>query len=60
MKDFMIRKGQAWDACNRLQPIWQSNIPRSTKLAFFRACVESTLIWVKDMDNDEEGPAGLA
>ena len=22
----MTRKGQAWDACNRLQPIWQSNL----------------------------------
>lgn len=45
MRDFMIRKGQAWDACNRLHPIWQSNIPRSTKLAFFRACVESILLY---------------
>ena len=35
----------AWDACNRLPPIWQSNIPRSTKLAFFRACVESILLY---------------
>ena len=44
MKDFMIRKGQAWDACNRLQLIWKSNIPRSKKLAIFRACVESILL----------------
>ena len=41
----MTRKGQAWNACNRLHHIWQSNIPRATKLSFFRACVESILLY---------------
>ena len=43
-KDFISCKGQAWSACNRLQHIWQSNISRSTKLAFFRAYVENILL----------------
>ena len=45
MKDFMIHTGQAWAACNRPQPIWQSNTLRSTKLASFRACVESIRLY---------------
>lgn len=44
-KDFMSRKGQAWNACNKLHYIWQSGISKSTKLAFFRACVESILLY---------------
>ena len=26
-RDFKIRKALAWDACNKLDSIWQSNIP---------------------------------
>lgn len=44
-KDFQSRKGQAWNACNKLHVIWQSGISRSTKLSFFRACVESILLY---------------
>ena len=44
-KDFSTRKGQAWSACNKLHNIWQSSIAKSTKLAFFRACVESILLY---------------
>ena len=44
-KDFNSRKGQAWDACNKLHNIWQSSISDETKLAFFRACVESILLY---------------
>ena len=44
-KDFISCKGQAWSACNRLQHIWQSNISRSTKHAFFRACVKNILLY---------------
>ena len=44
-KDFQSRKGQAWKACNKLHIIWQSNISRKTKLAFFRACIESILLY---------------
>lgn len=44
-KDFLTRKAQAWKACNKLHTIWQSNISRKTKLAFFRACIESILLY---------------
>ena len=44
-KDFNSRKGQAWNACNKLHNIWQSSISKETKLAFFRACVESILLY---------------
>lgn len=43
-KDFLTRKAQAWKACNKVHTIWQSDILRKTKLAFFRACIESTLL----------------
>ena len=35
-KDFLTRKAQAWKACNKLHIVWQSNISRKTKLAFFK------------------------
>ena len=41
----MTRKGQAWIACNKLDVIWKSDITRATKIAFFRACVESILLY---------------
>ena len=44
-KYFLIRKAQAWSACNKLHQIWQSNIANKTKIAFFRACVESILMY---------------
>ena len=44
-KDFMTRKGQAWDVCNKLRLIWESNIAEETKVSFFRACVESILLY---------------
>ena len=44
-KDFNTRKGQAWNACNKLQKIWNSKISRATKLKFFKACVEPVLLY---------------
>ena len=44
-KDFMTRKGQAWDVCNKLRLIWESNIAEETKVSFFRAYVESILLY---------------
>lgn len=44
-KDFETRKAQAWSACNRLNHIWQSNISLKSKIAFFKACVESILLY---------------
>ena len=43
-EDFSSRKGQAWAACNKLNYIWKSDIAKSTKIKFFRACVESILL----------------
>ena len=44
-KDFNTRKGQAWDACNKLQKIWNSKISSAAKLKFFKACVEPVLLY---------------
>lgn len=44
-KDFKSRKGQARDACNKLTYIWQSVLAKSTKIKFFRARVESILLY---------------
>ena len=43
--DFKCRKGQAWSACNKLEKIWKSKLDRTTKIQFFRACVESILLY---------------
>lgn len=43
-KDFLARKGQAWNACNKLR-VWQPGISTSTKVSFFRAFVESILLY---------------
>lgn len=45
LKDFRLRKAQAWTACNRLEKIWKSALDRDTKLSLFRACVESILLY---------------
>ena len=44
-KDFLSRKALAWNACNKLHLIWESNISLSIKLSLFRACVESILLY---------------
>lgn len=44
-KDFLPRKGQAWNACNKFLKVWKSDISTSTMISFFRACVESILLY---------------
>ena len=44
-KDFNIRKGMAWTACNKLQKIWNSKISSALKRKFFKACVEPVLLY---------------
>ncbi len=44
-QDFKCRKAQAWSACNKLDKIWKSDLYRATKIKFFRACVESILLY---------------
>ena len=43
--DFKIRKALAWSAMNKLERIWKSNLHNSLKIKFFRACVESILLY---------------
>ena len=46
--DFKRRKGKAWDAMNKLTKVWKSTIPRSLKLRFFHATVESILVYASE------------
>ena len=43
--DFKIRRALAWVACNKLEKIWRSSLKRKLKIRFFRACVESVLLY---------------
>ena len=44
-KDYKIRKSLAWKACNKMLTLWKSVLPASLKISFFRAAVESTLLY---------------
>ena len=44
-KDVLIRISKAWSALDRLQTIWKSTLPEQTKKGFFRAVVESVLLY---------------
>ena len=44
-KDFNIRKGIAWTACNKLDKIWKSNLDRKFKIQIFRVLVEPILLY---------------
>ena len=43
--DFNSRKALAWSAMNKLDRVWKSNLNRVLKIRFFRACVESILLY---------------
>ena len=43
--DFNARKCLAWAAVNKLDNIWKSKLTRELKVKFFRACVESILLY---------------
>lgn len=45
LHDYNTRKALAWSAVNRLDKIWKSNLERKLKIKFFRACVESILLY---------------
>ena len=60
--DFNVRKALAWSATNKLGRIWKSSINRDLKVKFFRACVESILLYnsetwtiTKAMENKIDG-----
>ncbi|XP_071795670.1 uncharacterized protein [Asterias amurensis] len=44
-QDFKCRKAHAWSTCNKLDKIWKSDLDRAIKIKFFRACVESILLY---------------
>ena len=43
--DFNTRKALAWSAVNKLERVWKSGLDKSLKIKFFRACVESILLY---------------
>ena len=40
-----IRIGQAWIALNKMMKVWKSNLKNYLKVGFFRATVESVLLY---------------
>ena len=44
-RDIEIRLGKAWGALDRLNKIWKSNLHANLKRDFFRATVESVLVY---------------
>ena len=42
---FPVLKALAWKALNKLDKIWKSDLPKKHKLNFFRATVESILLY---------------
>jgi len=45
VKDMKIRMSKAWTALNKLEVIWKSNLSDNLKCNFFRATVESILMY---------------
>ncbi|XP_072030515.1 uncharacterized protein [Amphiura filiformis] len=44
-KDFSIRKGQAWRACNSMNKMWKTSLSRNLKTKLFTTTVESVLMY---------------
>ena len=44
-KDFQIRKGLAWAACNKLHAIWSSKLTDKIKLLTFHTIIEPILLY---------------
>ena len=44
-RDFTIRKGLAWSACNKMDKIWKSNLDRNLKINIFRVTMEPVLLY---------------
>ena len=47
-KDLEIRKAKAWAASNKLTVVWKSSLSRDLRIRFFRASVESVLLYWSD------------
>ena len=46
-RDMNIRIAKAWSALNSMNVIWKSSLSRKLRTNFFRAAVESVLIWTQ-------------
>ena len=44
-KDFNIRKGMAWNACNKMDKLWKSFLNRQIKIRLFQATIEPILLY---------------
>ena len=44
-KDIQIRIAKTWSSLNSMQEIWKSKMPDKLKRIFFRAAVESVLVY---------------
>ena len=44
-KDVLIRISKAWSTLDRLRTVWKSTLPEQIKKGFFRAVVESVLLY---------------
>ena len=44
-KDLEIQKAKAWAANNKLIVVWKSNLSRDLTIRFFRALIESVLLY---------------
>lgn len=44
-KDIKTRKAKAWSALNKMDTIWKSDMKKELKVKFFRATVESVLMY---------------
>ena len=44
-KDMDVRIGMAWKALNKMEKVWKSGLHRLLKVKFFRATVESVLLY---------------
>ena len=44
-KDFNVRKGMAWSACNKLHKIWKSGLDVFIKVNIFRSLIEPILLY---------------
>ena len=44
-KDFNTRKAQAWSACNKVDSIWRSDLPKNIKIQFFQSLIQPILLY---------------
>ena len=44
-RDFEVRRAQAWQACKRMDWVWESNVSRNIKVCLCQATVETVLLY---------------